>query len=67
MNKKFNVEGMTCHACEMLIEDGLEELGGVNSVEISHRDKFVKVDFDDNKVSEKDIAEAIKNEGFEVK
>jgi copper chaperone CopZ len=61
----LNVKGMHCSSCEMLIKDSLDELG-VPKAEASHKTGIVNVEFDEKKVSEKKIKEAIKKEGYEV-
>lgn len=66
-NIKVKTKGMHCSSCEILVKDALEELGGVNKAEASHESGIVSVDFDDNKVNEKDIIEVIKLEGYEIK
>lgn len=64
MKKTFNVKGMTCNACEMLIEDAIEDLNGVTSVKANQKKGIVEVDFDN--LSETDIKKAIESEDFEV-
>ena len=63
---KFNVEGMHCTSCEMLISDSLTEIDGVSNVEVSHKKGFVKVAFDDSKIREDDIIKVIEKEGYKV-
>lgn len=65
MNKKFKVTGMHCKSCEILIREGLEELG-VKVKEISHKDGIVNVEFDEKKIDESKIRNAILNEGYKV-
>ena len=65
-NIKIKTKGMHCTSCEMLVKEALEELDGVNKAEASHESGIVSVDFDKNKVSEKDIIEVIKLEGYEI-
>ena len=65
-NVSYNVKGMHCKSCEMLIKDSLEEMDGVQNVDVSHEKGYVKVTFDDKKLKEDKIKSAIKNEGYEV-
>ncbi|MEK6816660.1 MAG: heavy-metal-associated domain-containing protein [Nanoarchaeota archaeon] len=65
-NVLYNVKGMHCKSCEMLIKDSLEEMDGVQNVDVSHEKGYVKVTFDDKKLKEDKIKSAIKNEGYEV-
>ena len=66
-NIKIKTKGMHCSSCEMLVKDSLEELDGVNTANADHKSGVISVDFDDNKVNEKDIIEVIKLEGYEIK
>ncbi len=66
VNIKIQTKGMHCQSCEILIKDGLKELEGINRVEASHKSGIVSVDFDDKKLSEKEIIEVVKLEGYEI-
>jgi P-type Cu+ transporter len=66
MKKKFNVKGMHCKACEMLIKEGLSEIGGVKSVDISLIRNTVDVDYDEKKIKDAQIIKAIEKEGYKV-
>jgi copper chaperone CopZ len=50
----------------MLVKDSLEEAAGVRNAEASHAKGFVKVDFDESKVSQEKLMSIIRNEGYEV-
>jgi copper chaperone CopZ len=50
----------------MLIKDSLGEAEGVRKAEASHAKGFVKVDFDEARISEDKIRSIIKKEGYEV-
>ncbi len=55
--KVVQVDGMTCHHCEMTVEKALLELSGIKSAKASHENKTVEVqcknDLDVNQVKEK--------------
>jgi copper chaperone CopZ len=59
-------KGMTCSACEMLVQDALEELDGVTKVKALHESNIIHVSFDINKVSKDEIIKIIINEGYSV-
>ena len=63
----LGVKGMHCRSCEVLIEDALGELDGVESVKISHQEGIVKVEFDELKTSLSEVEKIIVNEGYKVK
>ena len=64
---KIKTKGMHCTSCEVLLKSALEELEGVNNVKASCKTGIITVDFDDEKVFEKDIIEIIKMEGYKIK
>jgi len=64
MEKTFKIKGMHCNSCAQLIENELKEK--VNKVKASYANETAEIDFDENKISEKEIKEQIKNLGYEV-
>ena len=64
MKKIFQIKGMHCNSCAVLIQNELE--GKVNSVKVSYADEKAEIDFDENKISEKEIKEIIKKLGYEA-
>ena len=62
----IKVEGMVCVGCENRVKNALQTLDGVNSVEASHENGIVKVNFDDS-VDVNKIKEKIEDIGSEVK
>lgn len=63
--KEFNVKGMHCSSCEMLVKDSLEELDNVKKVEASAKDGKVTVYYEDE-VDDSKIKKIIKEEGYEI-
>jgi copper ion binding protein len=66
MNKEFNVKGMHCKSCEMILKDSIGELNGVSGVSASAADGKLKVSFDETKTTETEIKNTIKKEGYTV-
>jgi copper chaperone len=63
MNKEFKIEGMSCSHCVMAVEKELNRLDIENKkVEIGS----AKIEFDPDKVSEKDIKNSISESGYVV-
>lgn len=62
----LKVKGMHCKSCEMLIKDSVSELDGVKNVDASSIKSIVNVEFDESKVKESSIKQAIENEGYKV-
>lgn len=69
MKKTFVVNGMKCPHCKAKVENALNGLDGVSAAEVSLPDHNVTVEYDDAKVSESQMKEAVDNAGhyeFEV-
>jgi sulfite exporter TauE/SafE/copper chaperone CopZ len=65
MNKVVEIKGMHCRSCEILIEDELKKILGVTDVKVSS-DKAEAVVTSTIDIPESDIANAVKNAGYEV-
>ena len=59
---------LTCPSCMQKIENGVKSLDGVDkeSLTVSFNSSKVKLNFDDEKVSIKDIENAIDKLGYDV-
>jgi copper chaperone CopZ len=62
----LNVKGMKCGGCETNVRNALEALSGVVSVQPSHKENKVEVDFDEAVANLDDIRAAIVAKGFSV-
>jgi sulfite exporter TauE/SafE/copper chaperone CopZ len=67
MKKTFKVKGMHCNSCSQLIENALKYKEGIGSISASYSKEEAEIDFDENKISQKEIKETIKKLGYEVK
>ena len=65
-NKTINVEGMTCGHCKSSVEGALNKLAGVSSAEVDLEENQVAVQYDEGKVSENDLNNAIEDQGYDV-
>jgi copper chaperone len=61
------IEGMSCNHCKKAVEDALKTLDGVYEANVNLEANNATVTFEDNKVTEKHLKEAIINAGYEVK
>ncbi len=64
MKKVFDIKGMHCNSCSEKIEKALKEK--VNNISVSYQKEQVEIDFDKDKISEKELIEIIEKEGYEV-
>ncbi|MDD3613944.1 MAG: heavy-metal-associated domain-containing protein [Caldicoprobacterales bacterium] len=68
--KKANIqlEPLVCPSCSQKIEGALKALDGVDkdSIKVLFNSSKVKLNFDDSKLSGKDLEDAITKMGYEV-
>jgi len=64
MKKVFKIKGMHCNSCSRIIEESLKDK--VSSISVSYAKGEAEVDFDENKIAEKDIEAKINESGYEV-
>ena len=64
----IQLEILTCPSCMQKIENGVKSLDGVDkkSLKVLFNSSKVRVEYDDEKVSIKDIENAIDKLGYEV-
>ena len=62
----IGVDGMTCHSCVSLIESGIEELEGVESVRVSLEQKKATIVYDSSKANTEIFKTSIEDMGFVV-
>ncbi|MFC4183140.1 copper chaperone CopZ [Saccharococcus thermophilus] len=67
MTTTLQVQGMTCNHCKMAVTNALQELEGVNRVEVHLEKGTVDVDYDETKISLDKLKEAIEEQGYDVK
>ena len=63
MKKRFDVTGMTCSACQANVTRAVEKLG-VNEVNVNLINESMSVDYDENKINEDDIINAVEKIGY---
>lgn len=68
MNKKtYNVKGMHCRSCEILIEDNIiSRVEGVKKVDVNYRKGIVKVYYNQPTISDGQVRKVIENSGYSM-
>jgi copper chaperone len=66
MTKTFDVGGMHCQNCVNSVTNAISALDGVSDVKVSLEEKAAHVVFDESKVSEQSIMNAIEDIGFDA-
>jgi copper chaperone CopZ len=64
---KFTIQGMTCEACEVHVNNELSKVTGVLAYKTSYATRSSLVSFDKSKVDAKTIEAAINKTGYKVK
>lgn len=66
MEKTLDVQGMSCGHCKASVEGALKKLDGVKEAEANVTTGKVDVSFDEAKVNEQALKEAIEEQGYDV-
>lgn len=66
MDVELDVKGMNCEHCEKTVNDTLQELNGVEQVEVHLASDKVNVKYDQSIISLETICEAIEDQGYDV-
>jgi copper chaperone CopZ len=64
IKKTFRVTDMHCTNCAMRIEEIEDDLPGVKQVSASYQKMQMIVEYDDSRVSEDQILEAVQRKGY---
>lgn len=64
MKQKFDVTGMTCSSCSAHVEKGVRKLSGVNQVAVNLLSNNMTVEYDEGKLNETQIIEAVEQAGY---
>ena len=62
----FKIQGMTCASCARTIEKAVSSLAGVISAQVNFGAETLLVEFDEVKISPKDMAKATKDAGYQL-
>lgn len=63
---QIKVSGMTCEACAVSVQKGLEKTKGVKHAEVSSDKGLATVTYDDAQVNEQQLRDAINKTGFKA-
>lgn len=66
MKKKFDVQGMTCAACQAHVQKAVEHVDGVKSANVNLLKNNMTVDFDDSVCTVADIEKAVDKAGYKA-
>jgi len=60
------IRGMHCASCELLVEEQLKKLPGVDGVKVNQKQALAEIKFNSSPPSETNIARAVQEAGYEV-
>ncbi len=63
---KGHIQGIYCKSCKILLESELDALKGVNHIKVNHQTGQAQIEYDDDKISQKNIAKRVKELGYEM-
>ena len=66
MEKKFNIEGMTCSACQAHVQKAVEKLDGLSYVNVNLLKNTMDVKYDDKITNDEIIKMAVANAGYKA-
>ena len=66
MEKKFNIEGMTCSACQAHVQKAVEKLDGLSYVNVNLLKNTMDVKYDDTITNDEIIKMAVSNAGYKA-
>lgn len=64
--KTYKVNGMTCAACAINVEKALKKVSGVKAASVNIATEKASVTIEPNIVSEREMAKAVENAGYEL-
>jgi len=64
IKQTFRVEDMSCANCAMRIESIEDELPGIRQISASYHKLRMTVEYDETKVTENQIVEAVREKGY---
>lgn len=66
MKKKFNIEGMTCSACQAHVQKAVEKVAGTKEVNVNLLQNTMVVDFDEKLCDVQKIEDSVEKAGYKA-
>ena len=66
MKKKFNIEGMTCSACQAHVQKAVEKVDGTKEVNVNLLQNTMIVDFDEKLCDVQKIEDSVEKAGYKA-
>ena len=66
MNKKYDIQGMTCSACSANVQNSVSKVSGVSAVQVNLLTNNMVVEFDSGATSPEQIIQAVRDAGYDA-
>ncbi|MBT2599154.1 MULTISPECIES: copper chaperone CopZ [unclassified Oceanobacillus] len=66
MKKTMQVQGMSCGHCKQSVEGAINGIDGVSEAKVNLSTGEVEIDFDDSKVTTKQLKDTVEEQGYDV-
>lgn len=66
MIKKYDIKGMHCRSCEILIEKNISHIPGVNKVNVNHKKGYAQVEFFSDSAPDAQVEKAVQEAGYSL-
>ena len=66
MKKKYNIKGMHCKSCELLLEKNISQVAGVKKVDVSYKRGIAEVEFLGAQANDAAIGRVIQESGYSL-
>lgn len=64
---EFSIKGMHCNSCTTMVKEALKDTKGVKDASVDLKTAKAVVSFDEKVVTEKQLIDAIKKEGYDAR
>ncbi|MDE2019469.1 MAG: sulfite exporter TauE/SafE family protein [Patescibacteria group bacterium] len=66
MKKRYNIKGMHCKSCEILLEKSISQVQGVRKVEVSQKKGIADVEFANGAADDEGVLRAVRAAGYSL-
>jgi len=66
MKETLKVQGLSCNCCVNKVEESVNKLAGISSIEVNQASEEVQVTFDENTITLEQIEAKIAEQGYQV-
>lgn len=64
--RTYHIQGMHCRSCELLLENNIAKISGVERVRVDHKKGIAQVEYSHEPASDEPIARAVRDAGYSL-